>query len=124
LIAVSSAAIAATISNPVAAAKTAFAFGGMAANATMQGINTALQLSTTAIGAIVTLSGAVVGSNKRRQRIMFRVLIFFFFLLIIIENSCFLKMDESHHHPVEFVDPWLSDPFILAIVGQIQEKQY
>lgn len=28
-------------------------------------------------------------------------------------------MDESHHHPVEFVDPWLSDPFILAIVGQI-----
>ncbi len=28
-------------------------------------------------------------------------------------------IDESHHHPVEFVNPRLDDPFIVAIVGQI-----
>lgn len=33
--------------------------------------------------------------------------------------SDLLFIDESHHHPVEFVNPRLDDPFIVAIVGQI-----
>jgi hypothetical protein len=61
LIAVTSAGLAATIANPLAAGKTAIGLAGVAANATMQGISSAIQLSATAIGAIVTVSGAVVG---------------------------------------------------------------
>ncbi len=61
LIAVTSSAAAAVISNPVAAIGIGIQFVEAAANTTIHGISSAIQLSTTAIGLLVTLSGAVIG---------------------------------------------------------------
>lgn len=61
VIALTSSAAAAIVTNPFKAIATMINLGGVAANTTINGITAAAQISTSAIGVIVTLSGAVVG---------------------------------------------------------------
>lgn len=60
-IALTSSAAAAILANPFKAAQVAIQLGGVAANTTINGVASAMQLSATAIGLLVTISGAVVG---------------------------------------------------------------
>jgi hypothetical protein len=58
--------------NPVAAAGALVGVLGTATNATINSVSSAMQLSTTVVGVLVTMSGAVVGyvlvdSSKKKK---------------------------------------------------------
>ena len=61
VIALTSSAAAAVITNPFKAIATGVNLAGVAANTTINGITAAAKISSSAIGLIVTISGAVVG---------------------------------------------------------------